>query len=79
MRMGAFERAQRADSFYVDPAREKQWEVNTQAEQARQRIEIGALSDPQLRISLQLEKRAEQERETQRRAAAQSSGVTMGR
>jgi hypothetical protein len=77
--MRAFDRAQRAGTFYVDPARETQWQEKVRVEEARQIVAIGALSEPELRRSLPQTKDTEREHEAQRRAAVQFRGMSFGR
>ena len=77
LRMLVFDREQRAGTFYVDPKHEKQWEQKARLEEAKQRESIGALANFQLQTSLQKEKSAEQEHETQRKLSRPSRGMSL--
>jgi hypothetical protein len=79
LRMRAFQREQRAGTFYVDPVREKQWKEKARAEEERQRAGIGALSGPDLQRSLRQAKGVEREREAQSGAPSRSRGMGLER
>jgi hypothetical protein len=79
LRMQVFEREQRAGRGYIPPGLEAQLADRAQAEGVRQRQEIRALGEPELRQSLRQAKSLERERETQDRAPSRSRGMGMQR
>ena len=82
LRMHAFERAQRAGTFYVDTAREKQWEEKARVEAARQRTAITAIAAPgpsDLPEALQRKKTDDKDHIDQIAATRYSNGISPGR
>jgi hypothetical protein len=79
LRMRAFEQEQRAGSFYIAPARERQRESAMQTQEGKERTLIHALDRSELLRVLQREKTSEIDRRAQIEPPIRAKGISLGR